>query len=383
MSITLNYSNTAYMHPGLVRFVITRAPRYSEGGGRPIGYTETWDIEGTLYGDPTHSLSQQISDLESAYSQLNGDLEIKSDSTSLRKLEASKCDGGRLKITGPSYPEGNGPELATKRTYKLQVVGEVTASNLADPWTYAASYQLDPAGKRTITYSGTYNKPSGARTAYEGAYTAKFPLPSALWRQTQHQYNPNVNDSEVRFTIAQQEGYKALPANVSDGSYTRRVQKAAGGQQTLTISGSFKGSGADAAIEALRQRSLPCTQDDVVENPFDNSKQFTLSYICNPTNIIESEQTVTMQAALMDFILLPVLDGRPLVKQWTVMRPAKATQSGRMLCRSAQTVQGPLWPQHLKPGASVSTTIKSDAYGNQLGIEYSWSYSFESPDYLI
>lgn len=121
-----------YTHPqGEPQISIAKQAILS-AAGTPVAHRVVFDIQGMLLGSGQADIDGKIEALIEAYSKQNRDLILyRSDGStaSQHSLKVRDTRGGVWVTAGPDFPEGGGAEYANKRTYTVQVSGEIPVSN--------------------------------------------------------------------------------------------------------------------------------------------------------------------------------------------------------------------------------------------------------------
>ena len=115
----LTYGSYQFPASG-VTIAISRQAKLTDAGVR-YGYTETWRCRGLLEGSSQAALASAIAQLELATSVEFGDLLFFHNDGSLSAHGAiSSGTFSGVRVVGPvSYPEGQGAEYATYRTFEV------------------------------------------------------------------------------------------------------------------------------------------------------------------------------------------------------------------------------------------------------------------------
>lgn len=371
MTVALNFGS--YVHPIMPDVKIGREIIFDDNDNR-IGYEESWTIDGYFQGTQSELVSQ-CNAIEAAYNSVQN-IQIKNDSDVLKQLLSSVCYHGPQTSEGISYPTGAGPEWATVRHYHIVIKGKVIEQDPA--WIYTTTYKKNQEQKQTITHSGTYYKASGgAKAGFEAGFATEMSSPGSNWIQSDLTYTPDQDDKSVEFSLAYRELYQAYGSNVYDGGYTRREREVAGGGTILTITGRFVGSGALVAANALKE-TYPTMEESIEESPYEGAVSFNFVYLKDTREFVEYEEEVAIISTIDDFVLIPLLDGRSIVKQYTVKRPARAIQTGSALTtKSGAQAPAPFWPANLKGHQVAYSKWLEDINGKNISRRIRWSYDFE------
>ncbi|PQO33335.1 hypothetical protein C5Y96_10815 [Blastopirellula marina] len=117
-----------YTHPiGEPQIAISKRPIVSSGGV-PVAHAVTWAIQGMLLGSGQADLDAQIAAFTAAYARQNEDVVLLlSDGVteSQHTLKVRDTRGGVYVTQGPDFPQGAGPEYATRRSFAVQISAEV------------------------------------------------------------------------------------------------------------------------------------------------------------------------------------------------------------------------------------------------------------------
>lgn len=106
---------------------ISKSRNFSKQG-LMVGYNETWRITGKIVGTDVSDLTSKLYALEAAYNKTDQDIYLLTDaggSTAHRLISAETASG--VKPISFSYPEGNGAEYTTYRTYEIIVEAKMDA----------------------------------------------------------------------------------------------------------------------------------------------------------------------------------------------------------------------------------------------------------------
>ena len=99
--------------------------------GVPYEYRERWDVQAQVFGDDQAALKVAINDVVTAFSIQGGDLLLyHNDGTTLSShtlVNAATLSGVRV-VSGPSFPQGQGAEYATYRTFNVALEAEFPAT---------------------------------------------------------------------------------------------------------------------------------------------------------------------------------------------------------------------------------------------------------------
>jgi hypothetical protein len=194
----------AYTHQSNeVAVTITRTAIKSQGGIY-YAYEERWHLTAFpgLFGSTQAALTIAINALTNAYSVDGYDLVLYLDdgaTPTSHALYSAICNGGTRIIQAPEFPNGQGAEYSTYRSYSIVVAGEVplTSSNVITR--YHESIAFEGTGGPINVYipvaegawvQQTTSQQSTFKIVQKGGLTAlyapTFP-PAPIWPDAEHQ----------------------------------------------------------------------------------------------------------------------------------------------------------------------------------------------------
>jgi hypothetical protein len=163
----------AYAHDaGEVSIVISKRANESETGVR-ISFTETWTITGRLHGTDINDLTAKIILLAAAYSINGYDLGLyQSDGTTLTShvMLSSQARGG-VRIMSFGFPEGDGAEYTTYRTFSITAEAEFPVGN-AGIIAYQETLTLIGGGPKFVFLQTLAGPPQRQQVAQATPYRA-------------------------------------------------------------------------------------------------------------------------------------------------------------------------------------------------------------------
>lgn len=381
INLHVNNGTDTFIHDPAPSVVIRNVFRGSEEAVELWENEITWSIDGILI--PRDGLiSDQVIELKGFYNV--GELtsvELQDDGVI---IESIPTDRG-IKIESLEFPEGDGPEWATKRKFSLVLKGSTIPTTLATygEYSYNISYTTDQSGLISRTINGTLKdfKDKDAETKYEAFKTAQG---WATWTDanlSSDTYSTNKDDTKCNFTIVHRKYWTAYPTGITNADYSRDTRVDGQGVTREIISGWFEGPAANclAAINALRQ-PFAIVNESVSRNPYTHRTSFTLSYINSITSdIISFTEQITINASIEDFVHKRVLGGYPPVRQVVSKTPATAIQTGTIK-RLAMYPEEP--PSHWNAMYMKSRSITKNSPENRVsnsvyGLSYAYSFEFE------
>jgi len=320
-----------------------------------------------------------------------------------KKTEGSNvsCVAARTAADALITSFSSGVTLKTKNISENPLTGTVSfsasyealANNSQEYTNYKTSYQIADNGVVSKSVSGTMNKNNAtkddAKTFCEGKLGAQGQNISRSF-DASVETNADGSVKTVSFTMSDTFRQKSMPAGCCDGSVTKSEVRGAFGANVINISGSFTArttpeqpatlDAAKAAMNAVLStyNSYKCLSKETTEDEYNAKVSFTASYLVNTSTTIEYSQTVVISEAFLDYILIPVLDGGVPIKQYTVKRPAKATQTGHRKSTHYHSPDRPIWNDVKDPQITYNSP-ELDLNNRVKSYEVSWSYSFEFP----
>ncbi len=336
---TLKYG--AYTHPLMPRVRIAAEPLLDDGGAR-IGTTEVWTIEGALIGTDQADLLAQIAALEAAYATVAADLILLAadGTTELRKLASASAVAG-TQPTPIKYPGGEAPELATQRTYALNVkAGFLFAAADTFDARETTTFVVAQDGKTTRTVRGTLTTVQGVSADAE--YTNVDPgTPPGYFRLSESK-SVNAADNALEYEFVDREYFQPFPIGVLSGSAQRTDAVGPDGRATITIAGAFTGSGAAAAASAQKLTGAAVIREAVTAHAYTGEVSFAYEY-ASPAggNAVELGEQIELSAAHTRIVARETLDGPPVLQTLGTV-PARVVQSGHAVGRRSFPTFGPM-----------------------------------------
>lgn len=391
MSLYIKFGN--YVHDvGTASVAINIRKRFDETGLRKIGSTVSWTINGTLIADGAAALQAKKTALETAYEEGNVDLKLLESPGGVVRasLSTSLCKGGTRVTDGPTYPDSRGGIWVTHIPYTVTVEGDVFDGEVEDSSIIEleenTQYTIGQDTHTTRTVSGRL-RTADSVSAYSKAQDRDPDTPEGYQRMGYNIEHNDVND-EATYSYTDWEYWTALPAGTTVGGYTTQRSVTENQRNVVTVAGSFTGAGAQAAADAAKisDAAYDTLSEQQTVNNYDGSISFTYEYFDRGSSedIIEWEESVSLQASGTRFVLRPILNpGENPVKQDLCTVPARATQSGR-----AVGIAGyPQFPDMLYSGdyynvEQSSKTKRSPRKGpnaTYTNYEISWTYTFDLP----
>lgn len=384
MALILKTNNGSddYTHVPHAAVSISVGPVHPDNSNEVFEYRHTWTITGMLVPGGT-SIQAQVTALHAAYDL--GTLATAQILDDVTPLETMPIDGG-IKITAFEFPEGRGPEWATKREYKIVLEGLDHTSTVDSDgeFTYTITYSTDQSGIQTRTVSGTLKdiKELVATTKYN---TLKAAQSWATWSGANlitDSYSANKNDTVCTFSVVHKKYWIIYPGGITNCDTS--IEKSVDNQdvEKYRAFGWFEGveSSCLAAINSLVPGGAIRLTSSNTRKQYSNRTSFNLEYIYRSGNdIIFSQENLVIAPSIPDFVFRRVL-GFPAIKQYTSYTVARAVQTG-IIKRLEQYPLEPThhWPSiHLKHSelARIEPEYNISNRKSVYGLTYTYVFEF-------
>ena len=381
MSIALKTNNGTQVltHSPTPAVVISNAFRHDDDLATLKETTVTWSISGVLTpGGGT--MDDQITEMLAHYAGA-----VMTEVTlvdSALGVIAAMPTAGNIKVTSIDFPEGSGPELATKRTYIITLEGKDVPVAIQEngECVYNISYSTAQNGKVTISISGTMTDVFGqdAEAKYAAFKIAQNWDAYAGYNLITDEYTVNHLNTVCTFSILHTEYFIAFGTGITNADVSKEVNTDNQDVERERVSGWFEGSegACNSAISVVRPSGV-CVSERIVRNDHTNRTSFNLEYINTVGNdIIYEQETLSIQESVDDFVHQRVIGGGSPVKHSTSKTPGRATQSGVIKkLEDYPSVPALYWPSaDLK---SKRVTRISPEYNVSSGYVYGLTYTYE------
>jgi len=268
------------------------------------GWRETWRLSGEVVGSPA-AVAAGYAALENAFLSPDRDLVLYADDgLTVRHALLSSATLHGVKITKPlSYPKGDGAELATLRSWTIEL--------------------------------------SGVKLLF------------------------------------------GAPSATAWGDHTVAFDTDAQGQIRVTLSGTYRGAGAQALLNTLKLTgsNYRTLSENQRYNPDTQEWNFTYAYarIAGSRELVTWVETIAVDVALDEFVFLKPLGGGAPIKQITTASTARATQSGEAVGLTGYVAPpSPAWAaEHLRSSQIVRRGPERSPDGQTLRFTTTWNYAFE------
>ncbi len=378
---THNGSNY-YPHVPHAAVEIRVEPVHSSDSNEVFEFKHIWTITGIIVPGGI-TIQEQIAGLHAAYDL--GTLQSAQILDDTTPLETLPTDGG-IKITSFEFPEGKGPEWATKRQYKIVLEGldHTSTVDSAGEYTYTITYSTDQSSIQTRTISGTLKdiKGKAATTKYG---TLKSNQSWAVWSGANlitDSESANKDDTICTFTVVHRKYWIIYPGGITNGDVN--IEKSTDSQniERYRAFGWFEGTEAVclSAINALVPGSAIRLTSSSTRKGYANRTSFSLEYIYRSGNdILFFQENLSIAPSIPDFVFKRVL-GFHAIKQYTSYTVARAIQTG-VIKKLEQYPLSPQchWPEvHLKHSeiTRIEPEYNSSSGKFVYGLVYTYVFEF-------
>jgi hypothetical protein len=206
----LKYGGYAHDNHECAITAIHKQALFSETGAR-IGYRERWRIRGVKHAPSQAELTDALTRLEAAYAVDGNDLVLYLDDGATETRHALRQGQSRsgVRVTEFTYPEGEGAEYSTFRTYQIGVEAEflsaaneilswvetLTTSGGAEVWTYLPTLTGPPQRQILHQQTSWLATQSGQAVGLNGWPTPADPL----WPHLEHADRRRIEHGTPRF----------------------------------------------------------------------------------------------------------------------------------------------------------------------------------------
>lgn len=360
--------------------------------GALVAVSHNWDVNGILLDKGAASIDTQAETLRGLFESAGGNetVQLLDGSTVLAELVGANAIEG-LKIDPPSFREGSGVEWATKRTYSLKFTADFAVTGVTEWAEFTLATSTDERGIESRALDGIYHKPTSSDIESDcKTYVATLlPADGSHYQRTDSYSKDGVSagvyGKSCRFTIADTGLWKQLPNNCSSANVTKGISRRAGSRAAiLSLSGSFTGRdrniqpARDAVDLMLSQYAhLSKLTETINENEYEGTVSFNASFLEPDSDVIEFKQQITIQDSFDDFVMQPILDGRQPIRQDTVVRPARAIQTGYRVTTYSPAPEPAWWSYALKNPSVTYSSPDRDIDNQAMLYRVDWNYQFE------
>jgi len=357
-----------------------------DASGRKTVTRETWTLNGYLKASGAGNINSLLTAMRTGFGTNGLDLYLLDSSGNvLQSLLAATCIKGSPYVETIGIPqplEGlffTNAQFSIVITGLVQETGEDSASAAADDADVAAdesrwTYATDQNGKVRRTYTGKITTINGS--AYAKAQAKDPGTPSGYIRSGVN-ITKNDADDDATFSFSDQQLWTGLPGNVTDGGYSTSTQDS-GGIRTVRIAGSFTGSGAQTAAEALEPTGVHLTTRRLDPNAHTGTVSFEYVYELPVVGTQVLTETVSIRKNIYKTFYKIKAEGEPDYMQetanpdWTVTVDSEivsyngyATDPGHLLDETDET-----------GSPDIRKTYVRDALGNITKWIIRWSREY-------
>ncbi|MBW8002626.1 MAG: hypothetical protein FVQ80_11495 [Planctomycetes bacterium] len=336
MKLIAKDSVDTYEHLPMPAVTIAKENRHYLDDDVLVEAIETWTIDGILIYSTNATITEQIAELESFYANARLDsIELKSDgNTTLDSLTAQALKG--IVVESLTFPEGNGPEWATRRKYRIVVSGKYVPTVIltSGEVNYTIIYDTPQSGQLRRTVSGTVKDVAGTATAkyntLKTTWDSWAPAPFIGANRGTDTNNANKDDTVCTFTLEDTVYWIAFPTGITNGEINTEIDTDSMGVAWCNVTGWFEGSDADCttAIADIAPAGYTVLTDSTTRNDHTNRTSFTRRYILTAEGEVSSSETLTIKEQLYEFVHKRVLGGGVPIRQDTSKGPFRYTQTG-------------------------------------------------------
>jgi len=335
IQFTITNANASYTFWPLPAVAISNSYTFTDDTNTMVKRTCSWTVTGVLINKAGTTLFSQVTALQD---MLNAGV-LKSAAltdTGLSEQMPTERDSG-IRISNVEFPEGSGPEFATRRTYSFTLESEeysVDVNNNGDVQ-YTISYNTAPSGLVTRTINGLL---SAVMNKDAAAKYLTWCTPYLTWENSNilvNEYKVNSIGTSVDFTIAHTKYWAAFPTGITAAEHSCEETTDNQGVIKTVLTGMLEGTVAncDSAIDTIitPYASRACIGKRKIRNDYTNRTEYSFEYIgtatSEPSRLFKQE-TLVIDEQVTDFVFKRVLGGGNPVKQTTSKTTAKATQAG-------------------------------------------------------
>jgi hypothetical protein len=335
LSLTLkNAADREYSFDITPKIVIEHSLVRKEDSNVRLEDLVTWEIDGYLAPLGRKSMLDQQEDLIEFLDTDYLKSAILSDDNDNTIEELVGAD--KVKIASLSFPEGSGPQHATRRNYTISLSGRVlpNVSDSVGIYEFSIDYSVETSTIATRTITGTVK--DFVNNMVLAKYAAlKISMGWMTWtgaNLVSETFSDNEASTVCNFTIQQKKYWVANPTNLTSADVTIEKSVDAMGVVKRKLSGSYVGSEADCttALTAL-VAGMTVISTSVSRNDFSNTTSFnvmTLGTASDHGDEYYSIETLSITESLTGKVFKPVLGGGAPVLQTVGYKTARATQSG-------------------------------------------------------
>jgi len=349
------------------RWSWSRKPEYHQDG-RFRGYRVECRVSGVLAG--TNLASYRAALVAARDALVDGsDLTILWDGETLHSLLASECERGP-RITSLSFPQSD-RQYRYRQPVELTVEGVVLEEGPTGLLEEDQQYEqeIDQDELETRRFTGSYLVAAGQSA--QAALTSVLPSKPSGFVRSRRSARYDQDDRRCDYTVEYRQLGGDLPSGVTSGAVTTSVRTEASGRVTRTVSGAYRGAGAEAAANAARPAGVLVESELSVQTP-PGEVGFRYVVVGPATgDLLSWQETVTKSGGGQPLKAFTYSGITPLLMH-AEREPYRVTQSGSAVGQSGYpAAPGPYYPADLARSPERS-------YANRAPNEYevTWSYEF-------
>jgi hypothetical protein len=390
MADILKINGTSFASTPTPIVEILETIEYREGFGTPLLKKVVWNISGMIVGsDCLTTLASIISQLASAAT--NSKFEYTNGSIAYATLDGSltSCVNG-VNISALTYPPTIGRERKTMLHYSFSVSAEFAIGTSWKTINRAVTYDMQ--GMPTISYSGRYCDPTSTTIEADCKTWARSIIPAPAQGVSRsvisERYSENMSATSTYgkvcdYEIVEKELWSTLEAGIASAEYSMRMNSSGPGPQIATFSGRWVGK--DRNNTALYNAFLSAVAPYNNRNKFSNSYNYdpvagtietSFSFLNDGRTIVLQTEEISYEYALLDFVMLSVLNEGLPIRQNTVKRPCTISQRGKIVSQQTNPVPvNPIYPNSIKNKRVTRSTI-DDIDSNAVLYQVDYEYTF-------
>lgn len=337
MKLVAKSSTGSFTHDPMPAIVINHENRHYDSINALVETVVTWNIDGILV-PKTMSIGAQVAQLTSFYKGGNLTLlNLTTDAGLVVDTIASQVVKG-IVVESLTFPEGHGPEWATRRKYSLVISGVVVPQDvlLAGELEYSIAYNTLQSDQLRRTISGVMKDVAGGATAKyltaKAAWDAWAPGDFDGSNRTTDTYTVNKEDTVLSFNLDDLAYWIAYPTDITDGDISKEIEVDSMGVGWCNISGWYEGAEADCdtALAGIAPSGYVLLTGTTTRNDHTNRTSFVRKYISTIAVTTFSSEMLSAKTQLYEFVHKKVLGGAVPIKQYTSRGPFKYTQTGQL-----------------------------------------------------
>lgn len=371
-----------YTLPTQTGVVIRTSARFDNLNNSLLAIETAWTISGVICSADAGDISTQVTAMKAHFAnRILVSAKIKDGGATVEELLTSAS----IFVESVDFPEGDGPEWATKRAFSIVIRAEKFTSDITTngEYSYIITYSTEQSGIITRTITGELVDTIG-KVAYTKYTALKAAQSWVTWTNAnliEDTYSQDKNNTKITFSIIHKKYWTAYGAGITNAMVSEELSVDSQNVVTVRVSGWFEGTqtSCNTAINAVRRNDV-LVGEVVTRDIYENRTSFSLEYIrAFGTDILYYQQTLSIQEQLIGSVFKQVLGNYNSIKQVTARNTATATQSGviRRL-RSYPIPPKYYWnANNLKQVSYSYSGPESMIYGGRFIYTLTYNYEFE------